>query len=300
MSGPVHAPHRQPPASRTRRPPRRGPLRRFAETRGLVRGLPPDRLEVRLRAADGVRLAGSYLAGPAAGGRAVLLAHGFAANRHKPAYARLAAGLATVAGVLTLDLRGHGGSAGASTFGDRERHDVAAGVRWLTAFGHTEVVAVGASMGATSVLHAVAHDVPVAGVVTISGPARFRSPAPPGPLQGLETLWHSAPRRRVLRTALGIHLAPPSAWGHPPDPVDLASRLQAPLLVVHGHDDTYFPLTDARELVAAASGPSVLWDRPPGFGHAEDGFDARFVDQLASAVGSLDPVRGFGPWPAAA
>jgi pimeloyl-ACP methyl ester carboxylesterase len=300
MSDPVHAPHHLPLTSSTRRAVRRGPLRRFAETRGLVRGLPPDRLDVRLRAADGVRLVGSYLPGPVAGGRAVLLAHGFAANRHKPAYARLAAGLATVAGVLTVDLRGHGGSGGASTFGDRERYDVAAGVRWLTGFGHTEVVAVGASMGATSVLHAVANDVPVAAVVTISGPARFRSPAPPGPLRGLETLWHSTPRRRVLRAALGIHLAPPTAWGHPPDPVDLVAGLRAPLLVVHGHDDAYFPLADARELVAAAPGPSVLWDRPPGFGHAEDGFDARFVGHLARAVGSLDPAVGFEGWPDAA
>jgi uncharacterized protein len=228
-----------------------------------------------------------------------VLAHGFAGNRRKPAYARLAAGLSDVAGVLTLDLRGHGSSGGACSFGDRERLDVAAGVRWLRAFGHTEVVAVGASMGATAVLHAAAHGAPLAAAVAISAPARFRDPAPPGPLRGLETLWHSDLRRGVLRVGLGITLAPPSAWGHPAHPVELVRAFARPLLVVHGRDDAYFPVSDAHELVGAAAGVTTLWERPVGFGHAEDGFDGGFVRHLAAAVGGMHADAGFPGWDAA-
>ena len=133
--------------------PRRGPLRRFLEVRGVVGGHAVDHVQARLRAEDGTRLAGSYL--PGSGGEAaVLLAHGFAANRRKPAYARLADGLASRLPVLSLDLRGHGGSAGWCTLGDREAMDVDAGVAWLRSMGHRVVIAVGLSMGGTAVLHA--------------------------------------------------------------------------------------------------------------------------------------------------
>jgi uncharacterized protein len=299
MPADAHLPRASAHSHRARGVARRGPVRRFAETRGLVGRLPAGYLDVRLRAEDGTPIAASYLPGPGAGGRAVLLAHGFAGNRRKPAYARLAAGLSHVGGVLTLDLRGHGGSGGACSFGDRERLDVDAGVRWLLAFGHTEVVAVGASMGATAVLHAAAHGAPLAAAVAISAPARFRDPAPPGPLRGLETLWHSDLRRGVLRIGLGITLAPPSAWGHPADPVELVRAFARPLLVVHGRDDAYFPVSDAHELVAAGGGLTTLWERPAGFGHAEDGFDDRFVRHLAAAVASTRPDTGFPGWDAA-
>src|SRR5690606_15181145 len=89
-------------------PPRRGPVRRYLEARGVLGGHAAAHSHTRLVAADGTHLAGTLLAGPADAPGAVLLLHGFAANRRKPAYARLADGLSRACGVLALDLRGHG------------------------------------------------------------------------------------------------------------------------------------------------------------------------------------------------
>ncbi len=236
-------------------------------------------------AADGTRLAATFLPGPAAGRCAVLLAHGFAANRRKPAYAWLAEELSARCGVLTLDLRGHGGSGGVSTLGDVERLDVAAGAEWLRAQEVGPIVLVGASMGGTAVLHAAARArVPPAAVVTISAPGWFRPTPPPGPMQALDRLWRSPMRRAALRAVLGVRLAGPQRWSGPPHPVELAGALGVPLLAVHGQDDPYFPLGDATALVAASGEGSLAWHRPDGFGHAEDGFTGDFARELAAAI----------------
>jgi uncharacterized protein len=235
-----------------------------------------------------VPLAASYLPGPG-GPDAVLIAHGFAGNRRKPAYARLADELAGIAPVLTVDLRGHGGSAGSSTFGDTEREDVAGAAAWLRAFGHQRVVGVGVSMGASAMLGAAAAQAPLDAVVTISGPARWRAVAPPGPLRQLETIWHSPWRRTALRAGLGVRLGAPALFTARSHPSDHVRATSMPLLVVHGADDAYFPLDDAHELVAAASerrrgGEAVVWSRPVGFGHGEDGFEPAFLRELQAGI----------------
>ena len=262
----------------------RGPARRFAEARGLVGGFTRDHLDVRLRAADGTALAASYLFGPSGRCGAVVLAHGFAASRTKPAYVRLVEALSERVHVLTLDLRGHGDSAGRSTLGDREHLDVAAAAGWLRAWGQDRIVLVGASMGGTAVLHAASQAVEATGVVTISAPAWFRSPPPPGPMVALDRLWRSPVRRAGLRAALGVRLAGPEAWAPPPHPAEMAASIRAPLLAVHGVDDRYFPASDAEHLAAASAGPCSVWLEPAGFGHAEDGFSDTFAGRLAEVV----------------
>ena len=298
------------PAALSRSPaaPSRSPWRRFAEARGWLGGFVAPTLTARLRAADGTALVGSFVAGPSHHRAAVVLAHGFGANRKKPAYVRLAEGLAAHAPVLSLDLRGHGDSGGASSFGDLERADVTAAVRWLGGFGIDRVVLVGASMGATAVLHAAGRDLlppagdgfgtqppELAGLVLISAPSHYRDPAPPGPLRRLERLWHDPLRRTALEVGLGIRLAPPSVWSDPPEPAALARRVVAPALVVHGEDDAYFPLADARALHRAAAGPAQLWCEPAGFGHAEDGLSPAVVDRLGAAI---DTALDAGRFPA--
>lgn len=267
-----------------RRPSSRGPLRRFAETRGLVGGHHGPHLVTRLETHDGVGLGASYLPGPAAAPAAVLLLHGFGANRRKPAYAALADRLARVLPVLTLDLRGHGSSGGASTFGDREEADVRAGAGWLRAFGHERLVVIGSSMGATAAIHALWRGVPAMALVAISAPARFLDPAPVGPLQRLETLWHSDLQRGLLRAGLGVRLAGPGAWRSPPDPEHMVSTITQPLLLIHGEDDAYFPIGDAQRLAGNHAGSSTVWKEPAGFGHAEDGLTPAFAARLGHAV----------------
>ena len=228
---------------------------------------------------------------------AVLLVHGFGASAAKPAYAALARALSRTAPVLSLDLRGHGASGGACTFGDGEVLDVEAAVAWLAAVGHRRVVAVGASMGGAAVLGAAAAGAPLAGVVTISAPARWRDPAPPGPLRELETLWHSPVRRALLRAGLRTRLAPPSAWSGPQDPVRSAGALRQPLLVVHAVDDAYFPVSDAHALVAATSTSSALWLAPHGSGHAEDAFSSAAVRAVPAAVAQVLATGRFPSTP---
>ena len=277
MTTDVHPP--RPPA------PRRGPVRRLLEVRGLVGGHTAPHVQTRLRSSDGVLLTGSYLPGAGAEqGPAVLLAHGFAAHRRKPAYARLADGLAARLPVLALDLRGHGDSGGWSTFGDREALDIEAGVEWLRAMGHREVVGLGLSMGATAALHAAARGTRFDGLVLISAPARFRAVPETDPTRRLKRLWDSPGHRRVLWLVTGVRLAGPEQWRRPDHPVEMAGGVSAPLLVVHGRDDGYFPVDDARALMAAAAGPCTLWLEPAGFGHAEDGLTPPFIDDLRAAV----------------
>ena len=262
---------------------RRGPARRLLEARGVIGGHEAPHVNARLVAADGTRLVGSYLPGPGSAA-AVLLLHGFAANRRKPAYARLADGLSSHLGVLALDLRGHGDSEGWSTLGDREVDDVVAGVDWLRRVGHRRVVVVGLSMGATATMHAASTGLDLAGVVVISATAWFRMEPETEVMQRLERLWGSPAQRRWLRLLVGIHLAGPDQWRGPPHPEQMVGAVEAPLLVVHGEDDAYFPVDDAGRLVRAAAGPATLWREPAGFGHAEDGVSPAFVAALGEAI----------------
>lgn len=284
---------------------RRGVVRRLLETRGIVGDHAAPHVETRLVAADGTRLHGTYLPGPAEPAPAVLLVHGFAAHRKKPSYAYLADVLAARLHVLALDLRGHGDSGGASTLGDREALDVEAGVRWLRAYGHRHVTVIGLSMGGTSALHAGARGAVTAGdaadaLVAISAPARLREVPDTVPMQRLRAVWDSPWKRRGMRALVRVRVVGPADWTAPPHPEEAAASVQVPLLVVHGEDDAYFPVTDAEALAARAAGLAELWREPVGFGHAEDGLSRAFSERLAAAVVHVHehgrfPERGDGP-----
>jgi pimeloyl-ACP methyl ester carboxylesterase len=273
-------------------PARRGHWRAFLETRGLVGGHAAPHAHVTVSAEDGTRLVGTWLPGPHVAAPAVVLAHGFAAHRRKPAYARLADRLAAHAHVLALDLRGHGHSGGHTTLGDREALDVAGGVAWLRAHGHDHVVVVGASMGATSVLHALARGTRAEAAVVVSAPAELEEQPSTAAMQRLRRLWESRPARVGMRYGIGVRVVPPSRWRHPGHPRDFATGLDVPLLVVHGADDAYFPVADAEALVAAAP-DGRLWLEPAGFGHAEDGFTPDFADRLGRAVAAVVDTGRF-------
>ncbi len=87
-----------------------------------------------------------------------------------------------------------------------------------------------------------------------------------------------------MRALIGVRMVPPSDWHAPPQPVEAISGVSMPLLVAHGEDDPYFPISDAKELARAAAGPVALWCEPAGFGHAEDGVTAAFSVALGRAV----------------
>lgn len=227
-------------------------------------------------------------------GVAVVVLHGFAARSSKPAYARLADHLAARANVLTVDMRGHGRSSGASSLGDRETEDVRAAVDWFRDRGNDRVVLVGVSMGATSAILAASRGVPASAVVAISAPAVFEEHPRSSAMQDLKRLWHSPVRRRLLRTIGGVDLVPPEAFAPDRMPIEAIAGLDVPVLVVHGVDDHYFPAQDALDLAAAAP-DATLWLEPAGFGHAEDGLSHEMGRRLTRAVDTFARTGRFSP-----
>ena len=267
--------------------PRRGPLRRLLETRGVIGRHHAPHVTTKLTAADGTRLTATYLRTARPDAPAVVLAHGFASHRRKPSYALLADVLAERLHVLTIDLRGHGQSEGVSTLGDREALDVAAGVAWLRRYGHTWVAACGLSMGGTSVLHAAASERGIDAVVAISTPATL-VPRTTGPMAVLHDVWTTPWKRQSLQAITSIRVVAPRGWRSPLHPVEAAAAVDTPVLVVHGEDDHYFPFEEAEAIHAAAAARvgdrAVLWREPVGFGHAEDGITVTFARALARAI----------------
>ncbi|MGW8374202.1 alpha/beta fold hydrolase [Streptomyces sp. ODS28] len=336
----------------------------------------PPREPVRrtLRTADGVPIEAEYLpyagGGPASRGSgtgsspggAIVLAHGFTGSLGKPALRRAARAFTQHAAVVALSFRGHGGSGGRSTLGDREVLDLAAAVRWARELGHARVATVGFSMGGSVVLrhgglfrnpgHAAdthesadgdsactaarqvhegrtgAHSVPdpqgtpVRGsapaphagpgnpgnpenpygpaypdadpdaypdaypdaVVAVSAPARWFYRGTP-PMRRLHWVVERRLGRAVGRYGLRTRIHH-RRWNPVPLPPVAAAPLiaPAPLLVVHGDLDRYFPLDHPRSL-AEAAGPrgAELWIEH-GFGHAENAARPTLLHRIGSWV----------------
>lgn len=286
---------------------RRGALRRLLDVWGFVPGFSVPCSDVEFRTRDGVRLAGSYLPGPAEtpDGPAVLLLHGFGAHRRKPAYAFLAERLSRHVAVLTVDLRGHGDSGGWSTLGLAETLDAAAATAWLRRRGHRWVGMVGVSMGATAALRCAGAAVPGAydALCSISAVAQWGLRDTPA-MRQLTKAMTVAAYRRAYRAVLGVRIATagwpdtspasdPRYW--PLQPVEAVAALSGtPLLIVHGLDDHYFGPDQALALARAGGGDATVWLEPAGFGHAEDGLTPGFVERLCLAV---DTVGRTGAWP---
>ncbi|MFB8046172.1 alpha/beta hydrolase family protein [Streptomyces hydrogenans] len=242
-----------------------------------------------LRTEDGVRVEALHEPFPgAASDTAIVVAHGFTGSLDRPAVRRAAEVLGRhAAAVVTFSFRGHGGSGGLSTLGDREVLDLAAAVRWARDLGHARVATVGFSMGGSVVLRQAALDrATPAGpdaVAAVSAPARwyYRGTAP---MRRLHWMVTRPTGRLVGRYGLRTRVD-----ARPWDPVPLAP-FQAvpliaptPLLVVHGDRDAYFPLDHPRMLAAAApaGAPVELW-LERGMGHAENAAGEELLDRLGA------------------
>ena len=241
---------------------------------------------ITLHTDDGVDLAAALTTTEGTPRGAVVLVHGFTASQDDPTVADLRTALVDAGlDVVTYDARGHGGSGGSCTLGIDERHDVAAAVA-MARRRCDDVVVVGASMGAIAALGHAAEDTALAGVVTVSSPARWR-------LHGLPTLgaaFMTKTRlgRRLLASKLRVRVAPRIKLG--PEPRSLASRLRVPLAVVHGTADRFMPVTEADELFRSAGARRRI-DVLPGMGHAFHPLAApRILDAVAWALGISGPL----------
>ena len=251
-----------------------------------------------LTTADGVAL--SALAyGPPDAPVAIVFGHGFTGSQRNRRVVELVTALADRGfAVYTADFRGHGASAGRSTFGEREVYDLEAVVA-VARPRHTRVVTVGASMGAFVALRHVGLGGRVDAVVAISSPAFATVPRMPR-AQVLARLVRSDRGRRLL-ARYGTRAEPFVPVSVPP--IDLAPAIAAPVAIVHGGRDRYVPLSDATALHDRLRSPRRLVVLPH-FGHGEAGFGPDFAAVLARLILELlgaappataDPHTPSGP-----
>jgi pimeloyl-ACP methyl ester carboxylesterase len=232
---------------------------------------------VHLTTSDGVSLAAHYYAG-VSDGPSYLLGHGFTGNALQARVSAISTRLnERGASVLALDFRGHGASGGVSTIGVAEIADVAAGVLWLrNRRPGAPVITLGFSMGASIVVRHAGLGGSAEAVVAVSGPGRWyeRGTEPMRRVHlGVETRLGRLALRLVFKTRVG------GGWDLlPASPVEVASAVAAPMLVVHGDADPYFGLEHAR-MLAGATPVTELWIEA-GMGHAESATTAELVDRI--------------------
>ena len=235
------------------------------------------RTTVSLTTVDGISLTGHLWPASGSSDVAVVVTHGFAANKNDGAVLALARALhAKGRTVITYDGRGHGQSGGLCTLGHAERHDVAAAVE-LAREQAARVVAVGASMGAIAVLRHAALDHALDGVVSVSSPARWRVPRNARSILAA-ALTQTPPGRLIAARVMGVRLA--QGWARPEPPDVVVRRITAPVAIVHGTDDRFIAPSDAPLLYASANDPRRI-DLVPGMGHA---FDAPGIPVICAAV----------------
>ncbi|MDX1683401.1 MAG: alpha/beta fold hydrolase [Phycisphaeraceae bacterium] len=194
---------------------------------------------------DGTEVEGWIIQGEAADGPLLVVSHGFNDSRYG-ALTWLDRLAKHASHVVIFDHRGHGDSdAPVSAHGPKESADLAVVTRQaLDRAGERRVVLFGYSFGAGVALEAaVESEMDVAGVI---GDGLYRWPleAPAGYLRSRG--WPALP----FTAAVG-------AWcrltgGPVYDRAEQASRLAAPLLLLHGDEDRICPIDSARAVVEAA------------------------------------------------
>ncbi|HEX6787048.1 MAG TPA: alpha/beta fold hydrolase [Acidimicrobiales bacterium] len=264
--------------------------RRWAQSYPLAPRYRPPALPLRLLSADRTRLSAVWVPGPAGAIATVVVVHGFT-NWSRSREVRAAVGqLSTWAHVVALDLRGHGRSAGRSTFGVAEPDDVAAAVAAGRALAPAlPVVTLGISLGGASSLFAAGGGSPVAGVVAVSAPAWRDLTSPAGVRLAR---WTRTRRGRVLILALSGTRVDPEAG----EPGDLRRAVAAisPAFVVIAHDpqEAVFGPEHAEALFAWAGEPKALW-WVPGGGHGRSMLTPELLERVR-----VDVSERLGPEPA--
>jgi pimeloyl-ACP methyl ester carboxylesterase len=244
---------------------------------------------VRIRARDGLRLSGRWLAvegndpeWTADQHEAILLLHGWSGSI-APHLVEYGPFLRRTAGVLGLDFRGHGDSDDApTTFGLREVEDVAGALTWLGERGVERVALVGMSMGGITAIASVAilgdgsltgMDVDPAAPAHVPAPRRPRIVALVADSVGPELAIVAAPLipgpwPRLLAKRL-FDSVTRTLGGDPreTEPIRVIGLLEGvPLLLISGEDDRIVSGEDARRLAAAAPAGTDHWVAP-GAGH---------------------------------
>ncbi|PYQ55953.1 MAG: hypothetical protein DMF78_00390 [Acidobacteria bacterium] len=183
--------------------------------------------------------------------RVVLVAPGIFLHRESAEHRALARRLAAVADVATMDIRGHGDSEGAFSWGEREPDDVAAVAASLRAH-YDRVGGLGFSFGGHHVGTAAARHRAFDAVALVAAPRHLRldhNPFTPALAQNLPLML----RRRRRPTRLGVPRQLPEGL------TSLVHRIApVPLLIAHGTADWLVPPEHARALFERAGEPKSL------------------------------------------
>jgi pimeloyl-ACP methyl ester carboxylesterase len=215
---------------------------------------PDERLES-FKTADGVTLRATRIV--TGSRRVVLVSPGIFMHRDSVEHRALARRLASLADVVTLDIRGHGDSGGAFTWGVREPEDVATVARALRG-SYERIGGLGFSYGGHHVGMAAALHRPFDAVALVAAPRNLflldHNFLTAGLLRSAPLMW----RRRRRRTRVAVSLRPPPSLARVVDRI-----APTPLLIAHGGADWLIPPSHAHALFAGAGEPKslVLIDR---------------------------------------
>jgi uncharacterized protein len=226
------------------------------------------------RMTDGIRLRATLLRSGRR--RVILIAPGIFLHRESVEHRLLARRLAAVADVVTLDIRGHGDSEGAFTWGVREPQDVGEAAAALRA-RYDRVGGLGFSFGGHHVGVAAARERSFDAVALVAAPRNLflldHNFLTAGLLRSLPLIV----RRRRRRTRVALPWRPPASLAGMVDRI-----APTPLLIAHGAADFLIPPGHARALFARAGEPKSLLVIARAL-HAEN----MLVDDPEPLVGAL-------------
>ena len=201
-------------------------------------------------AGDGVTLRGTRIG--TGSRRVVLVSPGIFLHRESVEHRSLARRLAGLADVVTLDIRGHGDSGGAFSWGVREPEDVAAVAATLRRT-YDRVGGLGFSFGGHHVGLAAARHRAFDAVALVAAPRNLFLLDHNFLTAGLLRSTPLILRRRRRRTRVGLPFRPP------PSLVRAVDRIApTPLLIAHGRADWLIPPRHAEALHARAGEPKSL------------------------------------------
>lgn len=230
---------------------------------------------------DGVPIETVHLPGTA--GLAIVMAHGFTQSWQKPMVWRIARRFNLKAGVISFDFRGHGRSGGQSTLGDKEIYDLDVAVQYARELGYARVATVGFSMGGSVALRQAGLIGGADAVACVSGPGHWYYRGTVA-MRRVHRAAETRLGRLFARQFLDTRIAG-NGWDPiPVPPAEAAGKISpAPVLIVHGDRDPFFPPEHGQELYDGAREPKELW-LLPGFGHAERAMDDALSDRIAAWV----------------
>ncbi|HHQ48520.1 MAG TPA: alpha/beta fold hydrolase [Acidobacteria bacterium] len=236
---------------------------------------------IRFPTAGGLSLHGWWIPGDGAAAPTVILVHGWSrsAERMLPFLRPLhRAGYH----LLALDARCHGlsacdGNANMLKFSEDIRAAVSEAIRRGADPGRLAVL--GHSVGGAGTIHAAANDRRIRAVVTVGAFAHPRDMT----LLDLSRRHVPAPLARLILASVERSV------GVPLDeiaPENVISRIEAPVLLVHGEEDEIVPVEHARRL-ARAAGPTARLLVLPARGHSDCDEDPAFWPAVEEHLGAV-------------